>query len=209
MQSNFNSNGTRTMERPIRIAIQQNGRLREGSTRFLAAAGLRFDFVNAREFLIPCAGGEVEILCVRNSDIPKYVQFGAADYGIVGENVLWEQNSQLKILKKLGFGQCSVVIAAPEGSATKTIADLLGERIATAYPNTLRKFLRKNNIDASVIEIKGKVEVTPRLGLADAICEIVQTGRTLEENNLAVIETIFDSEAVLVESSYRDGKSLF
>lgn len=197
------------MERPIRIAIQQNGRLKEGSAKFLAAAGLRFDFVNAREFLIPCAGGEVEILCVRNSDIPKYVQFGAADYGIVGENVLWEQDSRLKVMRKLGFGKCSVIIAAPIDSNIKTNQDLQGERIATSFPHTLKKFLKKHRIDVSIIEIKGKVEVTPRLGLADAICEIVQTGRTLQENNLAVIEKIFDSEAVLIESPYRNGNNLF
>ena len=211
MQSNFSSNGTRTMKKPIRIAIQQKGRLREGSIAFLQSMGLRCAFENEREYIVPCEGGRVEILCVRNGDIPKYIEFGAADYGIVGENILHEheQDADVTIAKKLGFGSCRVVIAVPNGSSIRRVSDLQGERIATSYPNTLKKFLMKHRIDASIIEIQGKVEVTPRLGLADAICEIVQTGRTLEENNLIEIEKILNSQAVLIQSPSIMRQSIF
>lgn len=134
---------------------------------------------------------------VRNSDIPVYVGDGVADFGIVGENVLIEQECRLPMVKKLGFGKCSLVIAAP-----KMIKDLSEERIATSYPNTLKKYLREKKINASIIKINGSVEICPGLGLSDAICDITQTGQTLRKNGLKVVEKILDSEAVLVSSPF-------
>jgi ATP phosphoribosyltransferase len=139
--------------------------------------------------------GDIEPLLVRNSDIPVYVNYGIADFGIVGENVLLEQNCKLKIVKKLGFGKCSLIIAAPKG-----VKDLFEERIATSYPNTLRKYLRKKKINASIIKINGSVEICPALGLCDAVCDITQTGKTLKENKLKIIEKVLDSQAVLIKS---------
>lgn len=147
------------------------------------------------KILSSLVGDIAEAILVRNSDIPVYVDSGVADFGIVGENVLFEQDCRLPVVAKLGFGKCSLVIAAP-----KKIQNLSEERIATSYPNTLKKYLKKNRINASIIKINGSVEICPGLGLCDAICDITQTGRTLKENRLKVIEKIMDSEAVLISS---------
>jgi len=147
------------------------------------------------KILSSLAGDIVETIPVRNSDIPVYVDSGVADFGIVGENVLFEQECRLPVISRLGFGKCSLVIAAP-----RKIKDLSEERIATSYPNTLKKYLKRNKINASIIKINGSVEICPGLGLCDAICDITQSGRTLKENRLRVVEKIMDSEAVLVGS---------
>ena len=165
----------------IRIAIQKNGRLTQPSLKILSSL----------------TGDTVEKILVRNSDIPIYVDSGVADFGIVGENVLIEQGCLLEVVKKLGFGKCSLLIAAQ-----KKIKDLSEERIATSYPNTLKKYLRKKRINASVIKINGSVEICPDLGLCDAICDITQTGQTLEENKLKIVEKILNSEAVLIKSPF-------
>lgn len=182
----------------IRIAIQNKGRLMGPSLAFLKSIGLKFG-KNGRELISKCDGSDVEFLYVRNGDIPVYVEQGVADFGIVGENVLIERNSRLKCVKRLGFGQCSLVIAVPSDSAIQCAGDLEGERIATSYPNTLRSFLKNSGVTASVIDIRGSVEIAPSLNLADAVCDITQTGNSLRENDLRVIEKIFDSEAIVVK----------
>lgn len=181
----------------LRIAIQGKGRLQKPSEKFLKSLGLKFKN-KGRRLIVPCTNKEAEILYVRNGDIPEYVANEAADFGIVGENVLREKNKTFEIVQKLGFGACSLVIAVPKKSKISKIADLEGERIATSYPNTLKKYLKKNKVNASVIEIKGSVEIAPSLDLADAICDLSQTGRTLQENNLRVIATVLESQAVLI-----------
>ena len=183
------------MKNKMRIAIQNKGRLMDESVKFLKGSGLKFE-LNGRQLLIKCEERAVEILFVRCKDIPTYLEQGVADFGIVGENVLYEQGSDLEILESLGFGKCSLVIAAPEG-----IEDLDGERIATSYPNSLKRYLKKKGVNASVVEIGGSVEAAPTLGLADAICDITQSGRTLKENGLRVVDKILDSEAVLIGKS--------
>ena len=190
-------------ERPIRIAIQQKGRLREASLGFFRAKGMDFDMSNPRALIARSADGSVEAVFVRNGDIPKYVGFGAADFGIVGENVLYEQDVELPVVKQMGFGQCSLVIAIPQNHSTPQLSALAHERIATKYPNSLRKFLQQRGINASIIELKGSVEIAPLLGLADAVCDITQTGSTLKEHGLAVIDKILDSQAVIIESPGR------
>jgi ATP phosphoribosyltransferase len=187
----------------IRIAIQKEGRLRKPSLEYLEFLGLQFPKENGRAFLVPCKNAEVEILYVRHSDLPEYVQQGAADFGIVGRNVLYERDFKVKEIKKLNFGQCRLVIAVPLNSSIKQIKDLEGERIATSYPNSLRKFLEKEKINAVIIEIKGSVEVAPALGLAEAICDLSQTGQTLKENGLRPIETLFHSTAIFIESPFK------
>lgn len=186
----------------IRIAVQKEGRLRNPSLEYLESLSLEFSKENGRTLVVPCKNDDVEILYVRHSDIPQYVQNGAADFAIVGGNVLYEKNFNIKEVKKLDFGKCSLVIAVPLVSPIQKIQDLEGERIATSYPNSLRKFLQKQKINAAIIEIKGSVEVAPVLGLADAICDLTQTGTTLKENALKPIETLFYSMAVLIESPF-------
>jgi len=185
----------------IRIAVQKKGRLQAPSMNFLKTLGLKFK-LNGNKLIIPCSNADIEVLFVRNSDIPQYVKYGVADYGIVGRNVLIERKSKLEIIKKLGFGKCQLIIAAPKKSTIKTVDDLSEERIATSYKNTLKKFLREKRINASVIEINGSVEICPSLNLSDAICDITQTGSTLKENSLEIIEKIMDSEAVLIKSPF-------
>ena len=184
----------------VRLAIQKEGRLKDASFNFLESRGIKFGKKNGRTLIVPCENTDVEILYVRHSEIPKYVESSAADFGIVGENVLYENEFNVKQVKKLGFGRCKLVIAAPTKSGIKTVFGLREERIATSYPNSLAKFLRKQRVNAAVIEIKGTVEIAPALGLADAICDITQTGKTLKANNLKPLATLFKSEAVLIES---------
>ncbi len=184
----------------IRIAVQKKGRLREPSLSFLNSLGLQFSTENDRSLLEPCRNAAVEILYVRHSDIPQYVESGAADFAIVGGNILSEQERKVRPLRSLEFGKCRLVIAVPVPSDFTTIADLEGERIATSYPNSLRAFLRQQRINASIIEIAGSVEVAPALDLSDAICDLVQTGKTLEENSLKPVVTLLESSAVLIES---------
>lgn len=186
----------------IRIAIQKEGRLRNPSLEYLESLGLQFPKENGRTLVVPCKNADAEILYVRHSDVPQYVQNGAADFAIVGGNVLYEKDFKIREVEKLNFGKCSLVIAVPLDSSIKKIQNLEGERITTSYPNSLRKFLQKQKINAAIIEIRGSVEVAPALGLADAICDLTQTGNTLKENSLKPIETLFDSMAVFIESPF-------
>jgi len=188
----------------IRIAIQKEGRLRNPSLEYLESLGLQFPKENGRTLVVPCKNADAEILYVRHSDVPQYVQNGAADFAIVGDNVLYEKDFKIREVEKLNFGKCSLVIAVPLDSSIQKIQDLEGERIATSYPNSLRKFLQKQKINAAIIEIRGSVEVAPALGLADAICDLTQTGNTLKENSLKTIETLFDSMAVFIESPFEN-----
>lgn len=188
-----------TSNKKIRIAIQNNGRLSQASLNFLRELGLKFR-KNNRQLIVPCKNANVEFLNVRNGDIPEYVSQNVADFGIVGENVLIEREANLKIERKLGFGQCSLIIAVPKESLIKSVSDLCEERIATSYPRTLKKFLSENKINASIVDIRGSVEIAPSLNLADAICDITQTGTTLGKNKLRVITKIFNSQAVIVGS---------
>lgn len=182
------------MKTKIRIAVQKKGRMQAQSLKFLKSLGLQFE-KNGKKLIIPCKNAGVELLFVRNSDIPEYVKGEVADFGIVGENILREKNYKLEIIRKLGFGKCSLVIAAP-----KKFTSLEDERIATSYPNSLKSYLKTKKTNASIIEIKGSVEIAPSLNLADAICDITQTGKTLRENGLFRIEKIMDSQAVLIKS---------
>lgn len=171
----------------------------EPSLAYLKKCGLEFT-ENGRNLILPCKNSDIEILFVRNSDIPEYVRYGVADFGIVGKNVLMEKENNLKTVQELDFGKCSLVIAVPENSKIKTPADLDHERVATSYPRILKDFLKKQGVSASIIEIQGSVEICPSLGLADAIFDITQTGRTLKENGLKVIEKVADSQAVLIQN---------
>ncbi|KKU78437.1 MAG: ATP phosphoribosyltransferase [Candidatus Peregrinibacteria bacterium GW2011_GWA2_47_7] len=185
------------------FAVQSNGRLTRESLDYLRAIGLTFE-ENGRSLITSCQNQPVDILYLRSSDIPEYVSRGVASFGIVGENVLYEKRARVKIVRRLGFAMCSLVIAVPKGSPIKTLQDLEGERIATSYPRILREFLNKKKINAAIISIQGSVEITPSVNLADAVCDLVQSGRTLRENNLTPIQKVLDSEAVLIASPEMD-----
>ena len=183
----------------IRIAIQKDGRLKEKSVLFLASLGIKC-LPNGRKLFSPCPDTGVELLFLRNDDIPEYVARSVADFGIVGQNLLAEKGSRVKVVKTLGFSKCKLVIAVPYDSPIKDIKKLEGERIATSYPRLLKEFLIKNRINAAVIPIKGSVEITTGVNLADAICDITKTGQTLKDHDLQPIATILESEAVLIQS---------
>lgn len=191
-----------TTGKNIRIAIQKQGRLQDPSLDFINSLGFQFDRAEIGGLIITCTNAPIEILFVRNSDIPEYVKAGVADFGIVGENVIYERKENYKIIKRLGFGKCKLVIASPQESPIRTINDLQDERIATSYMNSLQQFLKEKKINASLININGSVEIAPVLGLSDAICDITQTGNTLKAYKLQIIETILESEAVFIESPF-------
>lgn len=184
-----------------KIAVQKRGRLAEPSLSFLRSLGLRFN-LNERNLVTPCENYDIDILHLRDDDIPEYVCRSVVDFGIVGENVLYEKNVHVNVIKKLGFCPCSLVIAVPRGSQIKALEDLEGERIATSYPRLLAQFLENRRIDAAIITIQGSVEVTPELNLADAICDITETGKTLKDHELVPLATVLESQAVLIETPY-------
>ncbi len=182
-----------------RIAIQKSGRLYQASMDFLTARGLKFP-PNGKSLIVPCENFDIDMLLLRDDDIPEYVRAGVADFGIVGENVLAEKGIELPVIEKLDFGKCKLVIAVPEESRIKTPENLQGKRIATSYPKLLSGFLKEKSVEAVVVPISGSTEITPELDLADAICDIVQTGSTLKAHDLAPICVIMESQAVLVQS---------
>jgi len=181
----------------LKIAIQKSGRLNEKSVELLKNCGLSFE--NYKSSLISTVSNfPLEILFLRDDDIPEYVQDGIADIGLVGENVIAETNVEVAYLQRLGFGKCTLKIAVPKDSNYKTIADLDGKSIATSYPVILQNFLDKERIKADVKTISGSVEIAPGLGLADAIFDIVSTGGTLRSNGLTPFADVMKSEAILI-----------
>lgn len=181
----------------LKIAIQKSGRLNEKSVELLKNCGL--DFENYKSSLIsPVANFPLEILFLRDDDIPEYVQDGIADLGIVGENVIEETGVNVNYLQRLGFGRCSLKIAVPNNGDITSLDNLNGKSIATTYPNILTKFLAEKNIQSEIRTISGSVEISPGLGLADAICDLVSTGGTLKSNGLKPFADVMSSEAILI-----------
>jgi ATP phosphoribosyltransferase len=183
----------------IRIAVQKSGRLNEDSMRILKEIGIAID--NGKEQLKASARNfPLEVFYLRNGDIPQYLRDGVVDAAIIGENVLIEKGNDLESVQRLGFSKCKVSIAVPKSSKANSLKDLEGMRIATSYPNTVKKYLQKNKMDANLHTISGSVEIAPNIGLADGICDIVSSGSTLFKNGLKEIEVLFESEAVLAVS---------
>jgi ATP phosphoribosyltransferase len=181
----------------LKIAIQKSGRLNEKSVELLKNCGLNFE--NYKSSLIsPVSNFPLEILFLRDDDIPEYVQDGIADLGIVGENVIQETEVKVSYLQKLGFGRCSLKIAVPNTVKIKDLSELNGQSIATTYPVILGKFLKEKGIKADIRTISGSVEISPGLGLAHAICDLVSTGGTLKSNGLKPFADVMSSEAVLI-----------
>ena len=184
---------------PLRIAVQKSGRLLDESIQLLKECGIKID--NGRDQLkAPARNFNAEVLYLRNSDIPQYIQDGVADIGIIGENTLIEKQKDAEIVQKLGFSKCRLSLATPRGTAYDGPGYLQGRRIATSYPNSLQAFLDEKGIDAEIHEISGSVEIAPNIGLADAICDLVSTGSTLFKNGLEEQDVILQSEAVIAAS---------
>ncbi len=181
----------------LKIAIQKSGRLNEKSVEILKNCGLSFE--NYKSSLISTVTNfPLEILFLRDDDIPEYVQDGIADLGIVGENVIIEAGADVAYLQPLGFGKCTLKIAVQSTSTITKLAELNGKAIATSYPVILQKYLSENNVDAQIRNISGSVEIGPGLGLSDAIFDIVSTGGTLKSNGLKPFKNVMDSEAFLI-----------
>jgi ATP phosphoribosyltransferase len=187
------------MNKNIRIAIQKSGRLHDDSMRLLKECGI--DVGNSRNQLkVTATNFPAELFFLRDDDIPEYVQDGVADIGFVGENVVLEKNKKVSTIEKLGFGKCRLSIAVPNKKKIKLPQDLAGKKIATSYPNILSAYLKKQKIKADIHTISGSVEIAPKIGLADAICDLVSSGNTLFSNELVEMETILQSEAVIIST---------
>jgi ATP phosphoribosyltransferase len=187
------------MER-LKIAIQKSGRLNEDSLQILKECGISIS--NGLDQLRSTVSNfPMEILYLRNSDIPQYLIDGVVDIAIIGENLLIEKDQgAIEVLERLSFSKCRVCIAVPKTFSYNNIKDLQGKKIATSYPNTLNMFLKERGVEAELHQISGSVEIAPNIGLADAICDIVSSGSTLFKNNLKEVEVISKSEAVLAVS---------
>jgi ATP phosphoribosyltransferase len=191
-------------ENRLHIAIQKSGRLSDYSRGLLRDAGLRIqngkNDLTARVENFPA-----DLMFVRDDDIPTFVSDGVCEFGLVGENVLQEfalgdSEPRFEIIARLGFGRCSLRIAAPEATAYEGPAALQGARIATSYPRIVQRFLDDNAVDATVVKMNGAVELAPRLQIANFVCDLVSTGATLEANGLRPVETVLESEAVLIRT---------
>lgn len=184
----------------LRIAIQKSGRLQEGSLALLHESGLSFSHgkdqlkSQARNF-------PVEILFLRDDDIPQYIEDGVADVGIVGENVFVEKQKQAMLVKRLDFAKCRLSIAVPRNENYTGIQSLAGKNVATSYPVIVSQYLEKKGVQAGIHEISGSVEIAPGIGLADAICDLVSSGSTLMSNGLKEVEVVMQSEAILIRNN--------
>ena len=184
----------------IRIAIQKSGRLYEDSVKLLKECGI--DLRNVKDRLKTESDNfPLEVFFLRDDDIPQYVEDGVADIGIVGENVLFEKNKKASVVEELGFGKCRLSIAVPRSQQYEGIATLKGKRIATSYPFLVGGYLKQHNVEADIHEISGSVEIAPGIGLADVVADLVSSGSTLFMNGLKEVETILESQAVLIKNN--------
>ena len=186
-------------QQKLRIAVQKSGRLFEDSIKVLKDAGISID--NGKEQLKASSRNfPLEVMYLRNGDIPQYLRDGVVDVAIIGENVLIEKGKDIIRGEKLGFSKCKVSLAVPKSFKYNSIKDLDGLKIATSYPNTVKDYLQEKGISADLHIINGSVEIAPNIGLADAICDIVSSGSTLFKNGLKEVEVMLKSEAVLAIS---------
>jgi ATP phosphoribosyltransferase len=183
----------------LKIAIQKNGRLSEKSISLLNKCGITFPN-EERKLKTTADNFPLEILFLRDDDIPQYVEQGVADIGILGQNIVWEKGKQVTITKKLGFAKCRLSLAIPRDTAYNSLQDFNGKKIATSYPKILSSFLQDRGITSEIEEIGGSVEIATSIGLADAVFDLVSTGSTLMMNGLREVETIAQSEAVLISN---------
>jgi ATP phosphoribosyltransferase len=184
----------------LKMAIQKSGRLNADSIQLLKSCGIRIE--NGKDQLkVSVPNFPIEILYLRNSDIPQYLEDGVVDAAIIGENLLIEQNKKVTVLQKLGFSKCRVSLAVPKSVNTQGPSYFNGKKIATSYPNTVRKYFSERKIQPEIHVISGSVEIAPNIGLADGICDIVSSGSTLYKNGLKETDIVLKSEAVLACST--------
>lgn len=185
------------METKLRIALQKKGRLHDDSMQLMKEAGIKFDLGSGR-LVATASGFPIEVLFLRDDDIPQTVADGVADIGVVGENEYAEKGFELTIAKRLGFSKCRLSLAIPKAETYTNLSWFNNKKIATSYPKILRKFFNEQKINADIHEIAGSVEIAPGIGLADAIFDIVSSGSTLVANSLKEVEVVMKSEALLV-----------
>jgi len=183
----------------LTLAVPSKGRLAEPALKLCADAGLSFE-ATERALLVPCANAPVDLLLVRPHDIPEYVQDGVVHVGITGANLVAEAEADVLTLAELGFARCTLEAAVPVDAPQRELADLAGLRVATAYPVSTRTLLAERGIAAELVPVSGSVEAAPRLGLADAIVDLVSTGTTASANGLRLIGRLLSSQAVLIGS---------
>ena len=189
----------------LHIAIQKSGRLSDLSRQLLKDAGLKLSEGGKNHLTARAENFPLDLMFVRDDDIPTFVADGVCELGIVGQNVLQEYalglpEPRIEEVARLGFGRCSLKIAAPDALTDFDVSMLGGQRIATSYPRLLARFLDERDITADIVTMRGAVELAPRLGIARFICDLVSTGATLEANGLAPVADVFDSEAVLIRT---------
>ncbi|MBS3806237.1 MAG: ATP phosphoribosyltransferase [Bacteroidales bacterium] len=181
----------------LKIALQKSGRLSDKSIELIRECGIGLTN-GSRKLLSRSSNFPLEVMYLRDDDIPRYVADGVADIGIVGENVVAEEQAGVDTREELGFARCRLSLAVPKSTPYKTPADLQGKKIATSYPTILKNFFEQQGIEADIHEISGSVEIAPGIGLSDGIFDIVSTGSTLISNGLREVETVMDSQAVLI-----------
>lgn len=191
----------------LRIAVQSKGRLYEDTMALLAEADIKISS-SKRTLLVQSSNFPLEVLYLRDDDIPQSVANGVADIGIVGENEFLERGKDAQIVSRLGFSKCRLALAIPKSVEYHGLEWFNGKKIATSYPNILSQFLKKNQVDAKIHVITGSVEISPGIGLADGIFDIVSSGSTLVSNNLREVETVIKSEALLIGNKNMDDEKL-
>lgn len=189
----------------LRIAVQSKGRLFEDTMALLAEAGIKVSS-SKRTLLVQSSNFPVEVLYLRDDDIPQSVASGVADLGIVGQNEFEERAEDAEVVRPLGFSKCRLSLAVPKGCGYYGLKWFEGKKIATSYPNILRRFMQENHIAADIHVITGSVEISPGIGLADAIFDIVSSGSTLVSNNLVEVEAVMQSEALLIANKNLDAE---
>lgn len=183
----------------LKIAIQKSGRLSEKSLELLKECGIKIpDFKS--KLKNAATNFPLEILFLRDDDIPKYVEQGIVDIGIIGENEVLEQGKNVDLVRKLGFANCRLSLAIPKEQDYSNLTFFQGKKIATSYPNIVKNYFQANNVEAEIVQISGSVEIAPSIGLADTIADLVSSGSTLLHNGLKEVEQVLTSEAVLISS---------
>ncbi len=193
-------NRTKDSSTSLRIAIQKSGRLTDKTIDLLQGIGVEFDNYK-RNLMVKTRNFDVELLLLRDDDIPEYVQDGICDLGFVGANEVYEKNADVMVLRGLNYGNCRLSIAAPKNGTMVEVQDFEGKTIATSYPFLTKKFFKEQNVNINIVEISGAVEITPQLEVADAISDLVSTGGTLRANGLEELFTILESETKLIQTN--------
>ncbi|MBD3616630.1 MAG: ATP phosphoribosyltransferase [Gracilimonas sp.] len=193
-------NRTKDSSTSLRIAIQKSGRLTDKTIDLLAGIGIDFDNYK-RNLIVKTRNFDVELLLLRDDDIPEYVQDGVCDLGFVGANETQETGADVTPIRDLQYGKCRLSLAAPKNGDIKSPKDFEGKKVATSYPNLTRKFFEERGINIQVIEISGAVEIAPQLEVADAIVDLVSSGGTLRANGLVELDTILESQTQLIRTN--------